>query len=154
MSPQVQSGSFQVLVVDDNKDSADTTALLLSCVGYEACAVYDGTTAVELACARRFDAVLLDLGMPIVDGFAVAAELCRLPERPSLIAYSARDDHETRLRTMSVGFDSHVSKPAQLEALVTELQRAGTARTIAHPRPGTDAAGGDPSADASARGRC
>jgi CheY-like chemotaxis protein len=78
---------------------------------------------VKAAQRARYDAVVLDLGMPIMDGFEAACALRQLEPAPVLIAYSAWDDPETRRRTAEVGFAAHLRKPVPLDRLQAELER-------------------------------
>src|SRR5437660_958453 len=75
MVPSV--GRPRLLIVDDNRDAADSLALLVGLWGYVPRVAYDGPTALALARAEPVDGVLLDLGMPRVDGFQLAADLRR-----------------------------------------------------------------------------
>lgn len=118
----------RILVVDDNRDAADLTAQLLELHGHVAVAVYGGRQGIQAAVDFAPDVVLLDLGMPEVDGFAVANALRRMPalQQPALIAYTAWNDAETRQRTRAEGFDQHMVKPAKFEdilAMVAATQR-------------------------------
>jgi CheY-like chemotaxis protein len=104
-------GRFRILVVDDNRDGADSMALLLRLWGYDVLAVYDGAEAIEAARDYRPDCVLSDIGMPKIDGYSLA-ERFRQQESfkgVTLIAITAYSD--TR-RAMAAGFDHHFVKPA------------------------------------------
>lgn len=114
---------LRILVVDDNEDAAVTMSLLLEMKGYLTGTVHNGREAVTAAMQDRFDAVLLDLNMPVMDGFEAAGELGRLRPPPRLIACSARDDIDTRKRTSELGFCAHLTKPVPLELLEVTLQR-------------------------------
>lgn len=72
----------------------------------------------------RYDAVVLDLSMPVMDGFEAAAVLRQLRPVPILIAYSAWDDVETRRRTADLGSSAHLRKPVQLHVLESALRLA------------------------------
>lgn len=109
--------TLRILVVDDNHDSAATLATLLELAGHRTSLAHNGLDAVRAAIRMRFDAVLLDLGMPIMDGFEAAAILSQLRYAPVLIACSAWDDAETRRRTADLGFSAHLRKPVALDAL-------------------------------------
>jgi CheY-like chemotaxis protein len=114
----------RILVVDDNRDAADLTAELFTLCGYAAKVAYGGRQGIDTATAFLPDVVFLDLGMPEVDGFAVAAALRHIPAlaQARLIAYTAWSDAATRQRVLACGFDQHLVKPASFEA----LQRAAT----------------------------
>jgi CheY-like chemotaxis protein len=95
---------------------------LLELEGYQTSTVYDGLEAVREATRVRYDAVLLDLGMPIMDGFQAAALLTQLSPAPTLIAYSAWDDVATRRRTADLGFSVHLRKPVAFPVLNAVLR--------------------------------
>lgn len=119
----------RILVVDDNCDAADLTAQLLALHGHIAFVAYGGKQGIEAAIDFIPDVVLLDLGMPEVDGFAVAIALRQMPalQQPSLIAYTAWSDARTLQRTRSVGFDQHMIKPAKVEDILAMVSSAPNA---------------------------
>ncbi len=109
----------RVLVVDDNVDAADSLGMLLRLAGQEVRVAYDGPTALALAPEFRPQVVVLDLGMPSMDGFAVAR---RLREQPGfrdalLVALTGWGNEEDKRRTREAGFDHHMVKPADPAAL-------------------------------------
>jgi len=114
---------LRILVVDDNHDAAIMLSALLELVGHRTSTAHNGLDAVEAATRVRYDAVLLDLGMPIMDGFQAAAVLGQLRPAPLLIACSAWYDAETRRRTANLGFSAHLCKPVPLEALEAALRQ-------------------------------
>jgi CheY-like chemotaxis protein len=135
---------LRVLVVDDNHDAAVTLSTLLELKGYQTGTAHNGQDAVRAAIRMRYDAVVLDLGMPIMDGFQAAAVLRQLRPAPVLIAYSAWDDAKTRTRTADLGFAAHLTKPVRLEVLEAALALArqansgrrshgGKTQDVAHP---------------------
>jgi signal transduction histidine kinase/DNA-binding response OmpR family regulator len=114
----------RVLVVDDNHDAAEAAAVFLALAGHEVKAVADGTEA--LACAPVFapDVIVLDIGLPIMDGYEVARRLRALPEtRGSLLialtGYGQRGDRE---RASDAGFDHHLTKPAEPDELLRLIE--------------------------------
>jgi signal transduction histidine kinase/ActR/RegA family two-component response regulator len=124
------SGTLRVLIADDNHDAADSMAMLISMDGYEVRAVYDGRAAVTAAGSFRPDVALLDIGMPELDGYAVAKVL--RGQRGGigiyLIALTGWGRQEDRQRALEAGFDTHLTKPVdphQLRNLLRE--RAPTA---------------------------
>ena len=117
--------SLRILVVDDNFDTAATLSALLEFSGHRTALAHNGLDAVSAATRMRYDAVVLDLGMPIMDGFQAAAALRQLNPPPILIACSAWDDTETRKRTAALGFAAHLRKPFPLAALENALMHAG-----------------------------
>jgi len=117
---------LRILVVDDNYDAARSMSMLLELEGHRTGTVHNGLEAVREATRVRYDAVLLDLGMPVMDGFQAAAALRQLWPAPALIAHSAWDDAETLRRTADLGFYMHLRKPVcfqVLQAALRELPR-------------------------------
>lgn len=103
----------RILVVDDNVDAATTLQLLLKSLGHEACAVYDGQQALSTAVSFRPDVVLLDIGMPGLDGYEVARRLraLRRSEPLRIIAVTGWGQEADRTRSREAGFDVHLVKP-------------------------------------------
>lgn len=118
-----QSRGLHILVVDDNVDAAATTSLLLELEGHRTSIAHNGLDAVGAATSERYDAVLLDLNMPIMDGFQAAAALGQLRPAPALIAHSACDDVWTRRRTAELGFSAHLTKPVPTAVLRAVLRQ-------------------------------
>jgi PAS domain S-box-containing protein len=119
------SGS-RILVVDDNKDSAKTLGLLLRLKGNEIRTAYDGVEAVEAAETFHPDLVLLDIGLPKLNGYDVARIIRQQPwgRDMILVALTGWGQDEDRLRSQEAGFNFHVVKPVELAALESLL--AGT----------------------------
>jgi CheY-like chemotaxis protein len=118
--------SKRILVVDDNRDSADSLALLLMAEGYQVDTAYDGAEAIRLADANRPQIVLLDIQMPRLSGYDIVRELRRYERapRPHLIAVSAWGQESDKLAAKQAGFDQHLTKPvdpAQLVELLATL---------------------------------
>lgn len=108
------SAPRRVLIADDNHDSVEMLALLLTMHGHEVTVAYDGEQALALAAGRPHDVALLDLGMPVVDGYAVARQLAGSAARPAVVvALSGWGDADARRRTAAAGFDHHLVKPVQ-----------------------------------------
>lgn len=109
----------RILVVDDNVDAADSLAVLLRLEGHEVRVAHDGPGALAAVQADPPDVVILDLGMPGMDGFQVAR---RLKEQPGakdvlLVALTGWSQEEDRRRCYEVGFDGHLTKPVEFNAL-------------------------------------
>ena len=106
----------RLLIVDDNHDAADSLALLLELEGHEVSAVYTAKAALEQA--RKFNptVVLLDIGLPEMDGYEVARRLRAIPELKGvkLVAVTGYGQPEDRRRTRDAGFDDHLTKPVDL----------------------------------------
>jgi len=118
--------NLRVLVVDDNRDVADSTAVLLRATGCNVDLAYDGEEAILAARTLRPDAVLLDIGLPKIDGYQVAQRIRAegAAHGPLLIALSGYGQDEHRLRSKHAGFDHHLVKPieaAVLTGLLTSL---------------------------------
>jgi signal transduction histidine kinase len=109
----------RLLVIDDNRDAADSLATLLRLAGHEVRVAHDGPAALELTKVYRPEVVLLDLGMPGMDGYEVARRLRQQPglERVRLAALTGWGQQEERRRTAAAGFDHHLVKPVDPEAL-------------------------------------
>lgn len=108
------SAGRRIMVVEDNLDAADTLAAALRLEGHTVCIAHDGPSAIKLASEVRVDVVLLDIGMPMMDGYEVCRQLRGMEGyRDALIVAltgwgAARD----RQRAEEAGFDAHVTKPA------------------------------------------
>jgi signal transduction histidine kinase len=112
----------RVLVADDNRDAADSLALLLTQMGHVVHVVYNGQDAVDAVASFEPDVVLLDLGMPVMDGFEAARSIRdRVGPRLQLVALSGWGQDEDRRRGKEAGFDEHVLKPVAVETLARLL---------------------------------
>jgi PAS domain S-box-containing protein len=111
---------IRVLVVDDNVDSANTMAQFLGILGYETQTAHDGLAAVSAAASFRPEVVLLDIGLPHIDGHEVARRIRRAPggQEMLLIALSGWGQAEDRKKSKEAGFDRHFVKPVELSALM------------------------------------
>ncbi len=118
-----------VLVVDDNVDAADSLAMMLQIYGHRVRTAFDGEGALSAVRAERPDAVVLDIGLPQMDGYEVARRLRAEPggERILLIALTGYGQAGDRQKAMGVGFDHHLVKPVDPAALQ---------RLLAEPRKG------------------
>jgi CheY-like chemotaxis protein len=122
---------FRVLVVDDNRDAADSTAQLLTMAGFDARSCYDGASALAVADDFRPGVCFLDLNMPGMSGEELAVHLRERAGGRSLVlaAVTAMSSAEFRERTAAAGFDLHLVKPVdpfQLVEVVDTLFRAWT----------------------------
>ena len=113
----------RILLADDNRDALDSLATLLQCDGHEVYTAVDGAEAFELAATCRPDVMLLDIGMPKLDGYEVARRVRQQPwgEGTVLIALTGWGQEEDRRRSREVGFNSHLVKPLDLDALTALL---------------------------------
>ena len=113
----------RVLVVDDNEDAAESLATLIGLLGHEATVLHDGREALEVAATRPFDVMLLDIGLPDMDGFEVARRLRELRDLKAvrLVACTGYGRDEDLRRIGDAGFERHLVKPvsaAQIEQLL------------------------------------
>jgi signal transduction histidine kinase/DNA-binding response OmpR family regulator len=143
---EASPAGLRVLVVDDNRDVADSTASIMRMNGCDVHVVYDGRAAIESVQRLRPDAVLLDIGLPAIDGYLVAEHIRAQPEngRTMIVAVSGYGQEQDRLRSKSVGFDYHVVKPidpAVLAGIVGSLlvSRDATRTGVPAPVPLSDA---------------
>jgi len=120
-----------VLVVDDNHDVAESTAVLLRLAGCEVHLAHDGEEALRLVPRVRPDAVLLDIGLPRMNGYEVAERIRSDPENRDIliVAVSGYGQQEHRLRSKQAGFDQHVVKPIDPTALSGLLAALSSQRT-------------------------
>jgi signal transduction histidine kinase len=112
-------GGLRILVVDDNHDSAHSLALLLEMQGHEVQTAYDGLAALEAVEAFDPDAVVLDIGLPRLDGYEAARRIRARPRlKPLLlVALTGYGHEENRLQAQAAGFDHHLVKPVDLDVL-------------------------------------
>ena len=114
----------RVLVVDDNTDMAFGLKLLLQRWSYDVGLAFDGVEGLEVARTYRPDVVLLDLGLPRLDGCGLARQIRREPglSQVLLVAVTGSGESEEQLRTRAAGFDHHLVKPIDLDSLQEVLQ--------------------------------
>jgi two-component system, chemotaxis family, CheB/CheR fusion protein len=115
----------RIVVVDDNEDAAEALATLLALLGHEATVLHDGHQALLDAPARRPDVMLLDIGLPGIDGFEVARRVRKMPELDGvrLIACTGYGQIDDLRKMREAGFDRHVVKPvdaAELERVLAD----------------------------------
>lgn len=116
-------GTVRILVVDDNADAAESLQTLLELLGAQAKTAHDGQSAIDLYGEYQPDAVLLDIGMPGMDGYQVARVLRQLDphRRTTIIALTGWGQDQDRERTRAAGFDHHLVKPVDVDALQAML---------------------------------
>jgi len=133
-SPAASSASRRVLVVDDNEDGAESLALLLTLNGHETHVAHDGVEAIEVAERERPDVVLLDIGLPGLNGF----EVSRLIRERAwgkdlvLVAVTGWGQDEHRRASTEAGFDAHLVKPVDHDALMALLASVPSLRGANH----------------------
>jgi CheY-like chemotaxis protein len=109
----------RVLVVDDNRDAAHSLGMLMTFLGAEVRAAHDGPTALAVIDTFKPNVVLLDIGMPEMDGYEVAQHIRQREDSAGilLIALTGWGQDEDRRRTREAGFDHHLVKPADISSL-------------------------------------
>lgn len=115
----------RILVVDDNRDSADSLEMVLQFLGANVHTVYDGASALEALSTYRPSAMFLDIGMPDMDGYEVARQVRQNPHGKdvTLVALTGWGQKEDLRRSKEAGFDDHLVKPAEVEDLRAVLAR-------------------------------
>lgn len=114
-----------MLIVEDNPDAALTTAMLLKALGYDSIIAPDGAAALEAMGRERIDLVLLDLGLPGIDGYEVARRIRAQPAyaRLPIVCLSAHAFPEHRAKALEAGCDDHLTKPVELDLLKRTLAK-------------------------------
>jgi PAS domain S-box-containing protein len=122
------AGGLRVLVIDDNRDSADSATDVLRLLGNQVESAYDGEAGIQVACRFRPHVVLLDLAMPGMDGYEARRRLIAETGGPAayLVAVTGFGNEEDKQRTRDAGFDAHLTKPVELDALIALLNEART----------------------------
>jgi CheY-like chemotaxis protein len=122
----------KVLIIDDNADAADGLCDLLRDSGFTCGVALDGPSGLNLLTSFEADVVLLDLGLPGVDGYEVARRIRAMPggDRYLIVAITGYGEDRDRRRSHEAGFDAHLVKPVELEQLLPILQaRRGVQRS-------------------------
>jgi len=124
-SPQAGKQPSRILVVDDNVDTVRGLARLLKLLGHEVETAYDGPSALEVAPIFKPEYVLLDIGLPGMDGYQVASRLREeeVLQHTVIIAISGYGQDDDRRRTREAGFDHHLVKPVNHDSLMALLSR-------------------------------
>ncbi len=119
LTPDIKPESKRVLVVDDNHDSADMMTMLLEFVGHDVQTAHDGLEAVALVAEFQPHVVLLDIGLPVLNGYEAAERIRRAPGmQPVLIALTGWGQADDRRRAADAGFDHHLVKPVDHDVLM------------------------------------
>jgi PAS domain S-box-containing protein len=118
--------ALRLLVADDNRDSAASFAALLQASGHEVSVAHTGREALRLACELEPDALLLDIGMPELNGYQLAQRIrdTSWGRRAMLVAITGWGQEQDRRRALEAGFDLHLTKPIDPGRLEALLQRA------------------------------
>lgn len=126
--PQATGGPRRVLIVDDNADGAEMLEVALRGMGHTTMTAHDGPSAVEAARQFAPDVALLDIGLPIMDGYEVARQMRAIfgDRTPKLVAITGYGQQSDRARSREAGFDCHLVKPidlARFAEIFTEMAR-------------------------------
>jgi CheY-like chemotaxis protein len=124
------ANKHRILVVDDNRDTAESLAMILRRLGHEVQTAHDGLEAVHAEAAFRPDVVLLDIGLPKLNGYEAAKVIRRQSSnrRVAIIAVSGWGQEDDRRRALEAGFDHHLTKPIEPAALERLLALISPAR--------------------------
>ncbi|MET0988407.1 MAG: response regulator [Steroidobacteraceae bacterium] len=114
---QPNAPGARVLVVDDNHDAADSTAMLLELAGYETRAVYSGVEVLSSLETYAPDILVLDIGLPDLTGFELARQVKEAGSAACLIALSGFTQQQYQQQATAAGFDAYLLKPVEPEAL-------------------------------------
>jgi len=113
----------RILIVDDNRDAADLLAQILAMHGHVTEVAYGGPGGLAAVESFHPDLVFLDIGMPQLDGYQVAARIRQMHDipQPLLIAFTAWNDADAKARVIAAGFDLHLTKPADFGTLLRTI---------------------------------
>jgi CheY-like chemotaxis protein len=119
---EVKVTPLRVLVVDDNQDAAEMLSEALQLLGYRTAAAHDGPEALRVAEEFQPDAVLLDIGLPVMDGYELAQRLrAQFGPELTLVAITGYGQETDRLRSQAAGCQDHFTKPVDLDKLAKKL---------------------------------
>lgn len=123
----------RILVVDDNRDAAESLAMILSLTGDETRIAYDGLEALQTAATFKPDVIFLDLGLPKLNGYEVARRVRQSSggEKTWLVALTGWTEDAERQRSMAAGFDEHLIKPLDYVTLTSLLAGVAGVETAA-----------------------
>ena len=126
---------LSILVVDDNRDAADSLAEVLEAYGHRVTAAYGGQEAVDVAGKGDVQVALVDIGMPTVDGFQVAERISHSEAGRDtlLVAVTGWGEKADRTRSKAAGFAYHLTKPVDFDALASLLATAARRAQVQHP---------------------
>jgi CheY-like chemotaxis protein len=127
-SPQQASGGLTIVIADDNRDSADSLKMLLELDGHTIHVANDGQEALDLVEQIRPRLALLDIGMPRLNGYEVATKIRQKPwgREVRLVAFTGWGQSQDRERALSAGFDKHLTKPVDFDAVRSIVQQTET----------------------------
>jgi CheY-like chemotaxis protein len=132
---------MRILIVDDSVDAAEMLGEMLKLAGHAIAIAHDGPSA--LATAERFapEVALLDLGLPVMDGYELGRRLCEGPRtaRCRLVALTGYGRERDRARSKELGFEAHIVKPVDVERLLRVIAQESDADGVRIERPSSDA---------------
>jgi CheY-like chemotaxis protein len=113
-----------ILVVDDNRDAVETLSTLLQVSGYTTTTAHNGYSAVDATREKIPSVIIMDLGMPWMDGFEAARTIRRMPggKQVPIIAISGNSQEDVQKRALAAGFTKHLSKPLDYDKLARYLE--------------------------------
>ncbi|OHV97041.1 hypothetical protein AKG95_06970 [Janthinobacterium lividum] len=119
----IEGLSKKILIIDGDHDAADLMTELLRLSGYDVICVYDSPSAFRVVENFIPDVVICEIGMPIIDGYKVAVKMRSLPDlkETRLVALTAWGNAEVRAKGIAAGFDAHLIKPANLDAILAQI---------------------------------
>jgi PAS domain S-box-containing protein len=128
--PQGATTGLRILVVDDNVDAAESMAAVLGLMGHETTVAHDGLAALDASTTTQWDVILLDLGLPGLNGFEVCREIRKLPggQAVTIVALSGWGQENDIRESKEAGVNAHLVKPVDittLERLLSELHQGG-----------------------------
>jgi two-component system CheB/CheR fusion protein len=116
---------LRLLVVDDNQDTVESLAMLMRLNGHDVVTADSGPAALEAAFADDRDVIMLDIGLPSINGYEVARRIRAQTAKPVLIAMTGYGQPEDRLKSKEAGFDYHLTKPVDPARLQDLLSKVG-----------------------------
>ncbi len=128
--PQSGDDTLRVLIVEDEADTAEALEMILTMMGHQVRTAHSGLAALQTAKDHRPDVILLDIGLPELDGYQVAERLRETPDAMQnvvLVAMTGHGEAKDRQRAVRAGFDHHMVKPVdprKLEQLLTSIARS------------------------------
>jgi CheY-like chemotaxis protein len=119
-----QDPSLRLLIVDDNTDTVESLAMLMRMYGHDVMTAGSGPAGLEASLANERDVIMLDIGLPSIDGYEVARRIRAHTSKPVLIAMTGYGQPEDRQKSKEAGFDYHLTKPVdpiRLQDLLTKI---------------------------------
>lgn len=131
LAPSPGVRTLKVLITDDNVPLAQTLVWLVEAAGHEAAMCHDGRSAIKAAMQTKPDVIILDIGMPVLDGLKTCKALRSDPQfaATKIIAYSAWDGPDWKAKTREAGFDAHLVKPLDNDVFMDMLDLLSRAKS-------------------------